>query len=507
MAGLVFQWLKRQGGVAAAMEQHRDKGRSSTATWDGSSVRTACRPRITPAHEHPLPARRVARRLPGRCQGGAGCCSSRGHSRSGMCQIYNAMPLEGVGAIAYMQGIRRRPRLIRMTPTTGPPDHRPLTTSESLRLMPRAAPIDALDQQPLSAMEPARLPRAQEVGEIKRARPVLCPDRVAQVIAGSRQFNPGPLKNAQWRAISGARSCRPAWRWSTAIRVAVYLGGRRHLHRGSRDRVFGSAANLIYCDSFDEVSTPPSRAPRSTAWSRSRTRPRARGALARPVPAPRRCSSWWARSACRCGTTCCASKPLDGIEVGDGASAGARAMPELAVQAPAQHAERRAVSSNAEGARLARNEPHWASLASEAASRASSACTSSRRRSRTILHRTRFCRLGPPHRYPAPGHRQGLHQPGGVGGRTGPARCTTCWCRSRPRRLDDALRVAPGQVRASGILLLHRPSTAIRAAHVAAALWKSSRACAPSPGAQGLPDGRPPPAAACQAIRCLINSA
>jgi chorismate mutase/prephenate dehydratase len=65
-------------------------------------------------------------------------------------------------------------------------------------------------------------------------------------------------------------------------------------------------------------------------------------------------------------------------------------------------AERRPVSSNAEGARLASLDPHLAAIASTRAA-ANSACTWWPRRCRTTPHnRTRFAIVTHPQRHPAP---------------------------------------------------------------------------------------------------------
>ena len=125
--------------------------------------------------------------------------------------IYNAMSMEGVQACGLPAGFRGStwltPRRNRRLAATGParPDR---------RARPSAAG-DLLNQR-------ARGRRAG--GEIKRAEgsPFFRPDRVAQVIRKIRAANPGPLGRTCPRP-SGARSCRPAWRWSPQ-RVAVCWG-------------------------------------------------------------------------------------------------------------------------------------------------------------------------------------------------------------------------------------------------------------------------------------------
>ena len=112
--------------------------------------------------------------------------------------------------------------------------------------------IDAIDQQLLSLLNQRALV-AEKVGEIKRAEgsPFFRPDRVAQVIARIEAANPGPLPNAHvaaiWREIMSACLALEA-----PQRVAV-LGPQGTFTEEAAIEYFGSAANLIYCDNFDEV--------------------------------------------------------------------------------------------------------------------------------------------------------------------------------------------------------------------------------------------------------------
>ena len=112
--------------------------------------------------------------------------------------------------------------------------------------------IDALDQQLLSLLN-QRANVAEKVGEIKRAEgtPFFRPDRVAQVIAKIEKANQGPLQNAHvasiWREIMSACLALEA-----PQRVAV-LGPEGTFCEQAAIDFFGSAANLIYCNNFDEV--------------------------------------------------------------------------------------------------------------------------------------------------------------------------------------------------------------------------------------------------------------
>ena len=111
------------------------------------------------------------------------------------------------------------------------------------------------------------------------------------------------------------------------------------------------------------------------------------------------------------------------------APAGAGAMPWLA-EPHLPDVERRPVASNAEGARLAGHDATLAAIASERAA------------SEYGLHvvgagdpgrRAQPHPLRDRHAPRAPSRAEGvgprLHQPGRVGAPTGPAPCTTCWCR------------------------------------------------------------------------------
>mgnify|MGYP000449782388 CR=1 FL=1 len=112
--------------------------------------------------------------------------------------------------------------------------------------------IDALDKQLLQLVND-RAKVAEQVGEIKRAEgsPFFRPDRVAQVIDKITQANPGPLKNEHiasiWREIMSARLALEA-----PQRVAV-LGPVGTFCEQAAIEYFGSAAELIYCNNFDEV--------------------------------------------------------------------------------------------------------------------------------------------------------------------------------------------------------------------------------------------------------------
>ena len=225
--------------------------------------------------------------------------------------------------------------------------------------------IDALDRQLLDMLN-QRAHLAEQVGDIKRAEgsPFFRPDRVAQVLEKIQQLNPGPLKNnhvaAIWREIMSACLALEA-----PQRVAV-LGPIGTFCEQAAIEYFGSAAELIYCNNFDEVfhATAAGTAQYGVVGVENSTE----GAVARsldlflrtPVHVVGEVSLLVRHNLLRQSPT------LQDIEV-------VLAHPQALGQCQnwlTQHlpnAERRAVSSNAEGARLAATNPAWAGLASERA--------------------------------------------------------------------------------------------------------------------------------------------
>ena len=225
--------------------------------------------------------------------------------------------------------------------------------------------IDAIDRQLLDLLnQRARI--AEEVGDIKRAEgtPFFRPDRVAQVLANIQQTNPGPLKNnhvaAIWREIMSACLALEA-----PQRVAV-LGPVGTFCEQAAIDYFGSAAEFIYCNNFDEVfhATAAGTAQFGVVGVENSTE----GAVARsldlflrtPLHVVGEVSLLVRHNLLR------ESPSLQGVEV-------VLAHPQALAQCQnwlsqhLPHAERRAVSSNAEGARLAASQPTWAALASERA--------------------------------------------------------------------------------------------------------------------------------------------
>jgi phosphoserine aminotransferase len=112
MAGLIFQWLKRQGGIAALEAANLAKADLLYQTIDGSSlylnkVQIDCRSRMN------VPFFLRDESLNDAFLNGAkdaGLLQLKGHKSVGgmRASIYNAMPLAGVQTLtAYMQEFER----------------------------------------------------------------------------------------------------------------------------------------------------------------------------------------------------------------------------------------------------------------------------------------------------------------------------------------------------------------------------------------------------------------
>ena len=225
--------------------------------------------------------------------------------------------------------------------------------------------IDSLDAQLLSLLN-QRAKVAEAVGDLKRheGTPFFRPDRVAHVITKVQQANPGPLLNQHigsiWREIMSA--CLAL---EVPQRVAV-LGPEGTFTEQAAVEFFGSAANLIHCATFDEVfhATAAGTAQFGVVAVENSTE----GVVARtfdlfrhsPVHIVGEVSLLVRHNLLRQTTG------LEDIEV-------VMAHPQALMQCQGwltshlPNAERRAVSSNAEGARLAASNPAWAGIASERA--------------------------------------------------------------------------------------------------------------------------------------------
>lgn len=249
--------------------------------------------------------------------------------------------------------------------TASRPPHSTPSPVQSEALAALRQQIDAIDQQLLSLLN-QRARVAEQVGEIKRAEgsPFFRPDRVAQVIDKIQTANRGPLLNqhvaAIWREIMSACLALEA-----PQRVAV-LGPEGTFTEQAAIEYFGSAANLIHCSSFDEVfhATAAGTAQFGVVGVENSTE----GVVTRsldlflrsPVHIVGEVSLLVRHNLLR------QVPSLEGIEV-------VMAHPQALAQCQGwlsthlPQAERRAVASNAEGARLATENPAWAAIASERA--------------------------------------------------------------------------------------------------------------------------------------------
>ncbi|HEY8360235.1 MAG TPA: prephenate dehydratase [Ramlibacter sp.] len=225
--------------------------------------------------------------------------------------------------------------------------------------------IDAVDRDLLALLN-RRAALANEVGEIKRAEgsPVFRPEREAQVINGLQEANPGPLRDGNvahiWREIMSA--CRAL----EAPQRVAYLGPAGTFSEQAALQFFGSSIEHVPCVSIDEVF-------RATAGGSAQfgvvpVENSTEGVVARsldlflntPLHIVGETSLLVRHNLLRL------TNSVQGVEV-------VLAHPQALAQcqgwlnAHLPDVERRAVSSNAEGARLAAENPAWAGIASDRA--------------------------------------------------------------------------------------------------------------------------------------------
>lgn len=225
--------------------------------------------------------------------------------------------------------------------------------------------IDALDSQLLDLLN-RRATLALEVGEIKRAEGsvVFRPEREAQVIRDLQRNNTGPLKpdgiGHVWREIMS--SCRAL----EARQRVAYLGPAGTFSEQAAVQFFGASIDHVPCASFDEVfhAATSGRADFGVVPVENNTE----GVVARsldlllhsPLHIVGEVSLLIRHHLMRGENT------MEGIEV---VLAHPQALAQchnwLGTHLP--NAERRAASSNAQGARLAATNPTWAGIAGERA--------------------------------------------------------------------------------------------------------------------------------------------
>lgn len=226
--------------------------------------------------------------------------------------------------------------------------------------------IDGLDKQLLTLLN-QRARVAEQVGEIKRAEgtPFFRPDRVAQVIEKIRAANPGPLKGehvtAIWREIMSA--CLAL---ESPQRVAV-LGPVGTFCEQAALEYFGGAADITYCANFDEVfhATASGSAQFGVVGVENMTEGVVTRSLDLFLHTP--CHVVGEVSLLIRHNLMRKEPSMHGIEA-------VLAHPQALAQCQnwlnkhLPDVERRAVSSNAEGSRLAATNPAWAALGSDRAS-------------------------------------------------------------------------------------------------------------------------------------------
>lgn len=225
--------------------------------------------------------------------------------------------------------------------------------------------IDAADIELLALLN-RRAALANEVGEIKRIEgsTVFRPEREAQVIQGLQSANSGPLKSANvatiWREVMSA--CRAL----EAPQRVAYLGPAGTFSEEAAVRFFGSSIEHVPCASFDEVFRAATAG--SADFGVVPVENNTEGVVTRsldlflnsPLHIVGETSLLVRHNLLR------QTQALNGISV-------VYAHPQALAQCQnwlnthLPDAERRAASSNAEGARLAAGNPAWAAIASERA--------------------------------------------------------------------------------------------------------------------------------------------
>jgi chorismate mutase/prephenate dehydratase len=225
--------------------------------------------------------------------------------------------------------------------------------------------IDEVDRDLLALLN-RRAGFANEVGELKRAEgsPVFRPEREAQVINTLQATNAGPLKSENvatiWREIMSA--CRAL----EAPQRVAYLGPAGTFSEQAAVQFFGSSVEHVPCVNLDEVFQAATAG--TADFGVVAVENNSEGVVTRsldlllqsPLHIVGEVSLLVRHHLLRL------SKSLEGVEV-------VLAHPQALAQCQGwlskhlPNAERRAVTSNAEGARLASTNPAWAGIASERA--------------------------------------------------------------------------------------------------------------------------------------------
>ncbi|TAG27503.1 MAG: prephenate dehydratase [Burkholderiales bacterium] len=260
--------------------------------------------------------------------------------------------------------------------------------------------IDAVDRDLLTVLN-RRAALAHEVGEVKKLEgsAVYRPEREAQVIRQLQGANAGPLKADNvghiWREVMSA--CRSL---EASQRVAVLGPAGTFCEQAAFD-FFGSSVELIYCANFDQVfqATAAGSAHFGVVGVENSTEgPVTRSLdllLQTPAQIVGEVSLMVRHHLLR------QSQSLEGIEVvAAHPQALAQCQEWLTKHLP--NAERKPVASNAEGARLATENPTWAGISSERAASIFGLHIVSHAIQDDAYNRTRFCVIALPETIPTP---------------------------------------------------------------------------------------------------------
>jgi chorismate mutase / prephenate dehydratase len=260
--------------------------------------------------------------------------------------------------------------------------------------------IDHIDQQLLNLLN-ARARVALQVGEIKREEgsPFFRPDRVAQVIDKIKAANTGPLLSSHvghiWQEIMS--SCLAL---EAPQRVAI-LGPQGTFTEEAALEFFGSACQLEYFQNFDEVFH--ATAAGTTQFGVVGMENTSEGVVARSF-------DLFLRSPVHVigEVSLLVKHNLMGLNESLQDLQVVMAHPQALGQCQSwlskhlPNVERRAVSSNAEGARLAATNPQWAALAGERAARQFGLNIMAHAIQDEAINKTRFAIICLPQTLPTP---------------------------------------------------------------------------------------------------------
>lgn len=238
-------------------------------------------------------------------------------------------------------------------------------SNDDQRLAPLRAQIDMIDQELLELLS-KRAKAAQEVGHIKNesSAPIFRPERESQVIQNVLQKNPGPLLPdglaSIWREIMSA--CRAL----ESKQAIAYLGPTGTFSEQAAHQFFGQSIDGLPCASLDEVFKAVEKG--VATFGVVPVENSSEGAVSRTLDllleSPLQISGEVVLPIRHHLLTKHGS--LDGVKtVCAHAQALAQCQQWLSTHAPQLH--RQAVSSNAEAARMASQDPSIAAIAGEPA--------------------------------------------------------------------------------------------------------------------------------------------